>query len=194
VRDSSLISKRAVRVLGVAESFTLSRPRSVMVGVVMRSDWVIDGAALGSATVGGLDASQSIIDLYNRLGRSDVHLVMIDGCIVSWYNVIDLDAIHESLGVPVMCLSFEDIKGDAATAISKLFQDAPMRLRLLHELGRPMIIPTPHGTLWARSRGLSYGTIKVVIHRFQREGKKPEPIRVSKLLASALLRNGIHDQ
>ena len=194
VNHSSLISKKAVRVLGIAESFDLGRPRSVLVGTVMRSDWVMDGAVVSYASVGGLDATRAIMDIYSSLERSDVHLVMIDGCILSWYNVVDLDKLRDSLGVPVMCISFEDAKGDAAGAIRKLFPDADERLALLEKLGRPAMIATPHGVVWVRSRGIDYRAAKTVIKRFQREGKRPEPIRISKLISSAVLRSLIEGQ
>src|SRR5208282_3507435 len=62
-------NKRAIRALGVAESFRGTDRRSILAGVVMRSDLVIDGFAFGEATVEGDDATESILRLYRRLRR-----------------------------------------------------------------------------------------------------------------------------
>ena len=47
------VQKRAIRALGLAESFRPSAKKSTLAGVVMRTDLVVDGFVLGSATVGG---------------------------------------------------------------------------------------------------------------------------------------------
>ncbi|MGH9910516.1 MAG: DUF99 family protein, partial [Nitrososphaerales archaeon] len=39
------IEKKAIRALGIAESFVKSQNQSVLAGVVMRSDMIIDGIA-----------------------------------------------------------------------------------------------------------------------------------------------------
>lgn len=74
----SLISKRAIRVLGIAESFKLTHPKSVLTGVVMRSDFIIDGVVNSFSTVGGLDVTDSIIGMFRELSRPDVHAIMIE--------------------------------------------------------------------------------------------------------------------
>jgi Uncharacterized conserved protein len=57
------LGKKGIRILGIAESFS-SRERSLIAGVVMRKDLRIDGCAFGTVTVGGLDATDCIIDTF----------------------------------------------------------------------------------------------------------------------------------
>jgi Uncharacterized conserved protein len=38
--------------------------------------------------------------MFKGLNRPDVHAVMIDGCIISFYNIVDIDRLHSELKVP----------------------------------------------------------------------------------------------
>jgi endonuclease V-like protein UPF0215 family len=58
------LNKRGIRALGIAESFRPTQRWSVLAGVVMRGDLVVDGLAVGRASVGGDDATSSISALY----------------------------------------------------------------------------------------------------------------------------------
>lgn len=184
-----MISKPGIRALGVAESFRLGEKYSVLVGVVMRSDGFIDGVALGKTTVGGLDATDAVIRLYESLGRNDIQLIMIDGCIISWYNIINLEEIHTKLGIPTLCLIFEEPEGDVIGAIRKLFpEDFEVRMRLYEGLKKPHEVLLPGNVrVYARFIGMDYRTARVIIRKFLREGKRPEPIRVARLIANAIL-------
>src|SRR5713101_4503809 len=103
--------KRGIRALGIAESFRAKDRRSVLAGIVMRSDLVIDGFTFGGATVGGDDATSSILRMHRNLRRRDVNVILLSGCIISLYNIIDLDALAEGSGVPVICLTWRESSG-----------------------------------------------------------------------------------
>lgn len=185
----SLISKRAIRVLGIAESFKLTHPKSVLTGVVMRSDFIIDGVVNSFSTVGGLDVTDAILGMFRSLGRPDIHAVMIDGCIISFYNIVDLDRLYGELKIPVMCLTFSRSRGNPRAAIMKLFSDYEARLSLLDKIGEPVMVSTRFGPVWVRYKGLSYGEAKVLVSKFQRDGRRPEPLRVSQLISASVFRS-----
>lgn len=192
----SLISKQGIRALGIAESFRLGMSSSVLVGVVMRTDWLVDGIAVGKTTVGGMDATESILNLFKSLNRSDIQLVMIDGCIISWYNIINLKKLHDALGIPIICLTFEEPEGDVVNALKKLFpSDYEDRIKAYEELGKPSEFLLPRGLrLYARFVGIDYRAVRTLIRKFTREGKRPEPIRVARLIANAILTSRLSPQ
>jgi hypothetical protein len=88
--------KPGFRVLGIAESFNPERwDRSFLAGVVMRADMVVDGFAIGECTVGGMDSTDAVVEMYRGLGREDINLVMLGGCIISLFNIVDLPRVSE---------------------------------------------------------------------------------------------------
>ena len=60
------INKKGIRVLAIAESFKKEKSNSILTGVVMRKDFIIDGVIFGKATIGGTDATQNIIDYVSK--------------------------------------------------------------------------------------------------------------------------------
>jgi len=80
------LEKKGIRALGICESFRANSIKSVLSGVVMRSDLIIDGFVFGSATLEGDDATDSILDMYRRLNRNDINVIIICGAVISLYN------------------------------------------------------------------------------------------------------------
>src|SRR5574340_1598918 len=95
------LEKKGLRGLVIAESFKQGDKRSRLAGVVMRRDFVIDGFVFGHCTIGGDDATNSILKMYSKLGRDDINFVLISGLIIAMYNVIDIAKIRKETGLPV---------------------------------------------------------------------------------------------
>lgn len=175
--------KKAIRALGVAESFRPAAKRSTLAGVVMRTDLVVDGFVFGAATVGGEDATSAVLRMYRRLKRQDVNLIMLAGCIISRYNIIDLDVLARKSGLPVVCLTYNETKG-IEDAIRRHFDHPEGRLESYRRLGArsPVVLRTGY-RVYVRSSGISDPDAKSVLDAFTLQGGIPEPVRLAKLLA-----------
>lgn len=182
------IEKKAIRALGIAESFVKSQERSVLAGVVMRSDIVIDGIVYGSATVRGDDATNAIIEMYKKLDRDDINFVMLGGLIISMYNIIDIERLWNELKVPVIGVTFEESEG-LDTHIKRAFPDAwESKLAAYHKLGgRERIRLKTGNDIFVRVEGVSGKSVKQVLDKFVLQGSIPEPIRIARLIARAKL-------
>ncbi|NOZ59819.1 MAG: DUF99 family protein [Euryarchaeota archaeon] len=179
--------KRGLRALGIAESFFKSRGRAVLAGVVMRGDLQIDGFGFARITLGGLDATQGVLEIYRRLGRRDINVVMLNGCIISLFNLIDLDEVHGATGLPVLCVSYEDSPG--LEGYLRELPDAGRRLEMYRRLGGRDVVELHTGhRVYVRSRGLEEHEVRHLLNRFTLQGSVPEPLRVARLLSRSLLR------
>jgi uncharacterized protein len=183
-------NKRAIRALGVAESFRRPDRHSVLAGLVVRSDRVIDGFAFGEATVEGDDATRAILRLYRRLGRDDVNLLMLSGCVISLYNVVDVDALASKSGVPVIALTYRESAGIEG-AIRHHFRDGEGKVARYRKLGPrvPVVLHTGY-RVYARLSGISEADAGRVLDSFTLQGRVPEPVRLAKLLAHARRTSG----
>lgn len=183
------LEKKAIRVLGVAESFRPNDVYSTLAGVVMRSDLVIDGFARGTLRVSGSDGSDAVLRLFNGLRRNDVNAVMISGSVLSLYNVLDIDSIHLKLRLPVLALSFSKSKTNLAENITARFSPrvAKRKINLLEKLGESSKIRLATGyDVFLRSSGIDDASSRRLLDRFTLQGGVPEPVRVSRLLAKLL--------
>ncbi|MDA4122337.1 MAG: DUF99 family protein [Thaumarchaeota archaeon] len=178
-------SKRAIRALGVAESFRSGDRTSVLAGVVMRSDGVVDGFSFGGATVEGDDGTKAILRLYRSLKRDDVNLMLLSGCIISLYNIIDVDGLSTESGVPVVALTYKESSG-LEGAIRRHFGDGEDRIAQYRKLGprTPMKLHTGY-KVYARLAGISEPDAGRILDSFTLQGGVPEPVRLARLLARA---------
>ncbi len=180
------MNKPGIRVLGVAESFRPAQRWSVLAGVVMRGDLVVDGLALGRASVGGDDATASIASLYRRLGRNDVNVLMLSGCILSLYNIVDVDGLARRTKLPVVCLTFRETSGIEEAIVKHFPQGAAGKLEAYRRLGQRQKVRLSSGhSVFVRTSGLSDREAGSVVDLLTLQGSVPEPVRVARLLARA---------
>ena len=180
------MNKPGIRALGVAESFKQGQKTSTLAGVVMRSDRVVDGLAVGKTSVRGDDASASIAALYRRLKRNDINVLMVSGAILSLYNIIDIDGLSRKIRLPVICLTFKETSGIENSIMRHFPEGAEAKLEAYRKLGGRRRVRLKSGSLvFARTAGLGQAEVKSVLDIFTIQGSIPEPIRVARLLARA---------
>ena len=183
--------KKGIRALGIAESFVKGiSQKSFLVGVVMRADRIIDGFSYALVTVGGMDGTQQAITLIERLHRQDINVIILNGCIISWFNVIDLHQVFNASSIPLICVTYDPSEG-LDHYFQKLFPTSwQPRLRTYqHNGGRTPITLKTGKNIFARYLGLSIDEVKGVLNKFTVFGAVPEPVRVARLLARTLMKH-----
>lgn len=182
------IEKKAIRVMGVAES-SRKGPlgEAVLAGVVMRSDLVVDGVVFGRCRMGGMDATDSIIEMYGRLGREDVSALLVNGCIISWFNVVDLNRVYRAVKLPVICLTYHPSTGIKEYFMKYFPEDWQDRVRVYEENGPRVEVTNRNGfKLYLRVVGLDVDKALSLINKYTLFGRVPEPIRLARLIAHSL--------
>ncbi len=179
------IPKKGLRALGIAESYT-GRSLSRIAGVVMRKDLHIDGFIFSMVTVGGMDATASVLQMVQNLERRDINVVMLSGCVIAWFNIINPDQIAQETGIPVICVTYEDSEGLGAD-IRHHFPDDAARISAYENLGKriPVELHTRQ-TIFIRAWGIDHKDAARLCNDFTHEGKIPEPLRVARLCARNL--------
>jgi endonuclease V-like protein UPF0215 family len=188
-QNSSIISrkvhseKKGIRVLGIAETFKKFSKKSILAGVVMRRDLIIDGMTYQTATIGGDDATQSIISMYAMLAREDINCIMLDGLVISMYNIIDGGQVAGETGLPVIAITFEDSKG-LEDVIKSHFDNWEDKLAQYQKLGQREKVTLKTGkNLFVRCWAVNREKALAILNSFTRQGSVPEPIRVAKIAA-----------
>lgn len=182
--------KAGVRVLGIAESFTKEVDKSVVAGVVMRGDLRIDGFGFCRPTVGGFDATESLLDLYQRLERQDVRAWILGGNIISWFNVVDIDEVYRMTKIPIVCITYNPSEG-IEKYLHEYFPDTwEERYKKIMQMGErtEFELSTGH-SVYMNWVGLSFARAKQLVDLFTIDGRIPEPVRVARILAGAIFRD-----
>jgi hypothetical protein len=177
-----------VRVLGVDDSYFVphSSGRVPVVGVVMRLSGYIDGFLVRSVEIDGVDATESIVDMFNSKYGKDIRVVMTQGITMGGFNIIDMNFLHALTGVSVIVISRKQPDFAAMkTALRQNFVDWESRYELLkqNEMYR---VKNGDGEIWVQSAGISLPDVKEILQKSTIRGTIPEPVRLAHLIASAL--------
>lgn len=172
------------RALGVAESYRgTDAATSTLAGAVVRANRRVDDFVFSTCTVGGSDATGAIVDAWDRLDRPDVQYVFLAGVALSWYNVADLETLHDATGRPVLSVGSEPSEG-LSGAISEAFDGQRRRRRLAAYDALPdrRRIRVDGNDLFVRAVGIDDERAKEVVAAYTEAGR-PEPIAVAKRAA-----------
>jgi endonuclease V-like protein UPF0215 family len=194
VRKSKIsINKTGIRSLGISESFIKNiEGKSILAGVVVRADRIIDGFGLSLTTIGGMDATESIISLYKTLKRRDINVIFLNGCVISWFNIIDLKEVYRKLDVPLICITYEESEGLKKYLKEYFKKDWEDRYKIYLKNGdREKVILNTRKAIFVRNFGVELSQAERLLNKFTIHGAIPEPLRISRLLARSILKSNL---
>ena len=182
------LEKKGLRGLTIAESFKPGSSSSLLSGVVMRRDFVIDGFVFGRTTLNGDDSTDAILSMFERLHRSDISYLLVSGMIISQYNIIDLKKLHERLRIPVIGIAYNDSSGLESALKGHFPSLYGSKLARYANLGsREKILLHTSNEVFVRKEGCSTHDVACLLNGLTLQGSIPEPVRVSQLLSRILL-------
>ena len=184
------LEKKGIRGLAIAESFRHDSQKSVLAGVIISSDLVIDGFVLGGATIKGDDATDEIISMYQKLDRNDISFLMVSGLVISLYNMVNVKKISDTLDIPVIGVTYSD-SGTLDETIKNHFpDDYEEKLIQYKKIGDREKVSLKTGSdLFVRYEGCTSTECKQLLDRITPSGPTPEPLRIAQLLAKTVLTN-----
>jgi len=186
------------RTLGIA--FSDGDRTSRLAGAVVRGDGTLDGLAFERCAVGGTDATDAAIALFDALGREDVRHVACAGVAPAWFNLLDLRRLHAVLDRPVYAVSYEPspglepalreaFDGDALDRRLDVYRSLPPRVRVEGDgpdAGGADDDADGADPLFVRAAGIDDGRAAAAVRGSVRDGfRRPEPLRLAALAASA---------
>ncbi len=182
--------KKGLRALGISESFRKGTSKlSILAGVVLRADMIIDGFTFSELQVGGMDATDKIVKMYEALDRDDINILLLNGCVISWYNVIDLNHLADAFGLPLICVTYRDSKGLEKFFKENFPEDWHQRIEVYKRNGlrTPLTLHTGH-TIYVRFLNINKEETSRLLNKFTLHGAVPEPLRIARLLSRSLMR------
>ena len=182
--------KRQVRVLGIDDApFSFGDGKVHVVGVVVRLPGYVEGVMISDVTIDGDDADRSVMDMIMRSRyREQIRLVMIDGTALGGFNVIDIDRLYESTGIPFCTVTRDKPDLDAMRlALQKHFSDWQRRLEIVERHGLNEM-STKHGSIFVSVVGCSISEMEDLLRGSTLQGSIPEPLRLAHLVATAIVK------
>jgi hypothetical protein len=183
------LEKKGLRGLAIAESFRPNTTKSILCGIVMRRDFIVDGVIFGETTIKGDDATEKILQMFKELDRPDVSYLLISGLILSLYNIVDIKKIHNVLKIPVIGLTYRESYG-IENSIKHNFPDSfEFKIKNYSNLNnREKININKTSEAFVRFEGCTIHEVQYLLKNLTLSGSIPEPIKVAKLIANSLIK------
>ena len=179
------IEKKGIRVFGISESFAMSDLRSILAGVVMRRDFIIDGLIFGNTTIRGNDSTEIIVSMFRRMKRNDINCILLGGTIISILNIVDGQELYDTTKVPVIAISSRETRGLRENNL-RTFEDGEIKCKLYNALkaSEQLTLRTGKAVNY-RNWGISSREVSVLLNDLTLQGARPEPIKVASIAARA---------
>jgi hypothetical protein len=144
----------------------------------------LDGVLRGSVRRDGRNAASTMQAMIERSQfRASLQAVLLQGIAVAGFNVVDVRALHEALGLPVLVVARR--QPDLASIRRALYARVPgaaRKWRLIEAAG-PM---EPVRGIYVQRLGLTREQAETLLRATTLHGKLPEPIRLAHLIASGV--------
>jgi len=183
------ILKPEIRVLGIDDGKFVPHTKDsvLIVGVVFRGGYSIEGVMHSKIAIDGLDATEKLASMINSSPHCrQLRVVMLNGITFAGFNVVSLKKLHLETGLPVIALTHDKPNLDAICSALKNLPKSEDRWRLIVEAGEIYEV-TNHGTkIYVELAGISLSDAQKVIKLTSTRSCIPEPLRVAHLIASGI--------
>ena len=172
-----------MRILGIAESFQKRDKKSILAGIIMRRDFLIDGIIYSNTTVGGNDGTKKVLAMIDSLDRTDINCVLLGGLIISLFNILSGKEINEVTKIPVIAISYRRSYG-LTTSIHGQDEQEKIKHYLTLQKQKPFTLWTGK-TIYVRHWGVEFSDASNLLNSIVIQGAKPEPLRLAAIAARA---------
>jgi uncharacterized protein len=177
------MSRPIVNLIGIDDApFAPEHRGDVLLVGTVYTGTRLDGVVAGKARRDGADATRRIAAMVQG-SRFNERLVLLGGIAVGGFNVVDIHALAEDLGYPVLVVAR---RKPNLRRIERALRDhvpgGERKWRLIEKAG-PM---EQLGEVWVQRVGLTARQAEQVLRDCTLHGKIPEPLRSAHLIAGGV--------
>jgi len=182
--------KNQVRVLAFDDGpFKFSDTHTPLVGALVRLPNYVEAVLVGKVEVDGTDAGEVVAKLiHDSRYKEQAKAVLLDGAAVGGFNVIDIDALSQETGLPVVTVTRDEPDMNAVkSALKKNFDDWEARYGILSRR-KLRKMDTGYNPICYDCAGMKPSEAEHIIKKSIVRGAMPEPLRIAHIIAAAFAR------
>jgi hypothetical protein len=186
------IIKPEIRVLGVDDGqFTPHKGHVLVVGVVFRGGYWLDGVLSTKVRVDGFDATEKVAAMI--VGSShfrQVRVLMLDGLTFGGFNVVDIRTLNGLTGLPVIVVTRDKPDFGQIHAALKNLPRSVERWRAVRNAGRVFEVQTRRRgeRVYMEVCGVLESDARTILRLTSTRSSIPEALRVAHIIASGVSR------
>jgi len=170
-------------VIGFDDAPSPGRTRVPLVGAVFARTR-LDGVLIDQVRRDGRDSTTRVVAMVSESRfRGHVRAVLLQGIAVAGFNVVDIQAVHCALGIPVVVVSRRRPNLAAVRqALLERVKGGARKWALVQRAGSP----EPVAGVYVQRAGIDAERTARLLGELIVHGSLPEPIRVAHLIAGAV--------
>jgi hypothetical protein len=185
------VIKPEIRVLGIDDGKFVphSKYHVLVVGVVFRGGYWLDGLMSTSVVVDGLEATEKIADMIVASPHyRQLRVVMLNGITLAGFNVVNIKQLNAKTDLPVIAVTEKKPDLERVHAAINRLPDSEERWKAVVDAGETFPVTTHGGKqqIYAEATGITWEHATEVLRLTSTRSKIPEPLRVAHLVASGI--------
>lgn len=177
--------KEGVRILGIDDGpFDRRKKGTVLVAAAVYRGELFDGLLTTRIRRDGWNATSSLARMIRGSKFwAQLHAVMLDGIALGGFNVVDIQALSDAIGLPVLavCRKRPDLRA-VRSAVARL-PNSSKRWAFIEKAG-PLYRA---GNVWCQVAGTTPEWAQAIIEKSATRSHIPEPLRAAHLIAGGLI-------
>lgn len=180
--------KPEMRVLGVDDSPLVGK-EILVIGVVMRGPEWLEGVLRTHIEKDGMDATENIAAMVTGSKHfGQVRAVMLNGVTFGGFNVVDIEALFEATGIPVIVVTRDEPDMERIRSALENVDSPEKRYDAILKAGTTVKIQTTKGKpIFIQSKGIDVKDAKELVMATSVHSRIPEPIRVAHIIATGVV-------
>ena len=183
------IIKPEIRVLGVDDGKFIPHTKGtvIVVGVVFRGGYSIDGVIHTKVAIDGLDATEQLVSMINASPhRRQLRLIMLNGITFAGFNLVDIKKLNEATNLPVLALTHEKPDLEKIRKALRNLPDFEERWRIILAAGEIHEVKNKATKIYLELAGITLSDAQKIIKLTSTRSCLPEPLRVAHMVASGI--------
>ncbi len=180
--------KPEIRILGVDDSPLVAKD-VLVVGAVMRGgDW-LEGVVRTYITKDGLDATERLAEMVRRSKHfGQIRVVMLNGVTMGGFNVLDMGALYEATGIPVISIMRRLPHMDSIRSALDNLSESEYRYELILKAGKTVEVMAQRGEpVYIQFKGIDETSAVELVRSSSTHSRIPEPVRVAHLIGTGIV-------
>jgi endonuclease V-like protein UPF0215 family len=185
------IIKPEIRVLGVDDGVFIphSKGRVLVVGVVFRGGYWLDGVMHTFVRVDGFDATSKIASMVlNSPHRKQLRVIMLNGVTLAGFNVVDIEKLSGKTKLPVIAITRNRPNLQEIREALRHLPNSDKRWRVIADTGEVIEASTRTRAekVYMQFSGVRRDDAEKIVRLTSTRSSIPEPLRVAHLIASGI--------
>jgi endonuclease V-like protein UPF0215 family len=151
-------------------------------------DW-LEGIVRTWITKDGMDATDKLAEMVTQSKHyGQIRVVMLNGVTMGGFNVVDMEALSEKTGTPVISIMRRLPDMTSIKSALNNLSEPGRRYDLILKAGKAVEVPTKRGEpVYMQYKGIDEASALEIVRSSSTHSRIPEPVRVAHLIATGIV-------